>query len=228
MPHTARPTRTARVAALAALAVLAATIAGCGSSDPEPKPSRSAKQRPEAEPTEACPGLINGAAAEALMNVLQASQLLNDAAQAVGVSAMGKTLEEAYHAGPGPRQFTAPVCRVTGTVGQGKRAGEIRIAAGSPAPGNPEADGTGVQVMSADKERGVSFDCVSTRVGSTHAVPLRITAWYQDEYRNSKGDAALGEDYVVLAHSAALAMAKATGCENSGGLPARAADLPKP
>ncbi|MFZ3497914.1 hypothetical protein ACODT5_32620 [Streptomyces sp. 5.8] len=228
MAHTARSARSARVAALAALAVLVAPITGCGSSDPEPKPSRSAKQRPEVERTEACPGLIADAAGEALRNVLQVSQLVNDAAQTVGVVAMGKALEEAYHSGAGPRQFTAPVCTVTGTVGLGKRVGEIRIAAGSSAPGSPEAEDTGVRVMRADKERGVSFDCASTRVGSTRAAPLRITASYKDRYQNSKGDAALGDDYLVLAHSAALAIARESGCENGGGLPTEAAALPKP
>ncbi|MFF1411149.1 hypothetical protein ACFVX6_15370 [Streptomyces sp. NPDC058289] len=228
MAHTARSTRTARVAALAALAVLVATIAGCGSSDPEPKPSRSSKQRPEVERTEACPGLITDAAGEALMHVLQSSQVVNNAAQTVGVAAMGKALEEAYREGAGPRELTAPVCTITGSVGLGKRVGEIRIAAGSAAPGDPGAAGTGVRVVRADKQRGVSFDCVSTRVGSTRAVPLRITASYEDKYQNSKGDAALGEDYLVLAHSAALAIARESGCENTGGLPAEAAAFPKP
>ncbi|MBT2466470.1 hypothetical protein J7E97_00980 [Streptomyces sp. ISL-66] len=217
---------TVSTARVAALAVLVALVAGCTTSDPESKASRSVKS-PEVDLTEACPGLITDAAGEALMHVLQSSDLVNDDAQTVGVTAMGKALEETYRAGAKVREFTAPVCTVTGIVGSGRRVGEIRVAAESGNAGTPGTARTGVRVTRADKERGVAFDCVSTRVGSTHDMPLRITALYTDQYQNSKGDAALGEDYLVLAHSAARAIAKESRCENNGGLPDGAAALPR-
>ncbi|MEV0414862.1 hypothetical protein AB0I68_29615 [Streptomyces sp. NPDC050448] len=215
---------TARVAALAVLVTL---VAGCTTSDPEFKASPSVKS-PEVDLTKACPGLITDAAGEALKDVLQSSHLVNDDAQAVGVTAMGKALEEFYRAGPKAGEFAAPACTVTGTVGRGKRVGEIRLAAASRNAGAPGADQTAVRVTRADKERGVAFDCVSTRVGSTRDMPLRITAFYKDRYQGSRGDGVLGEDYLVLAHSGAVAIAKELGCENNGGLPEGASALPKP
>ncbi|KJY42046.1 hypothetical protein VR46_23875 [Streptomyces sp. NRRL S-444] len=215
---------TARVAVLAVLVTLGA---GCTESGTEPKASLSAKP-PEVDPTEACPGLITDAAGKALTDVLQSSHLVNDDARTVGLTAMGKALEEFYRAGPKAGEFAAPTCTVTGSVGRGKRIGEIRLAANS---GNADASGsdrTGVRVKRASGERGVAFDCASTRVGSTRDMPLRITAFYTDRYQGSRGDGVLGEDYLVLAHSAAVAIAKELGCENGGGLPEGAAALPKP
>ncbi|MEV6733765.1 MULTISPECIES: hypothetical protein [unclassified Streptomyces] len=214
-------------ARLAALAVFVTLVAGCTTSDPEPKASLSAKP-PEVDLTEACPGLITDAAGKALTDVLQSSHLVNDDARTVGVTAMGKALEEFYRAGPKAGEFAAPACIVTGIVGRGKRVGEIRLAAESRNAGAPGTDQTAVRVTRADKERGVAFDCVSARVGSTLDMPLRITAFYKDRYQSSRGDAVLGEDYLVLAHSAAVAIAEELGCENNGGLPEGASALPKP
>ncbi|MFE9634777.1 hypothetical protein [Streptomyces sp. NPDC006463] len=214
-------------ARIVALGVLVALGAGCTTSGPEPKASRSVKS-PEVDLTAACPGLITDAAGEALMHVLQSSHLVNDDAQTVGVTAMGKALEEAYREAPKAQDVVVPACTVTGIVGRGKRVGEIGLAAENRNVGAPGTDQTGVRVTRADKERGVAFDCVSTRVGSTRDMPLRITAFYKDRYQSSRGDAVLGEDYLVLAHSGALAIAKELGCENNGGLPDGASDLPKP
>lgn len=218
---------TVSTARVATLAVFVTLVAGCSTSDPEPKTSLSAKP-PEVDLTKACPGLITDAAGKALTDVLQSSHLVNDDAQTVGVTAMGKALEEFYRAGPKAGAFVAPACTVTGTVGRGKRVGEIHLAAGSGNAGAPGSDETGVRVTRADRERGVAFDCASTRVGSTREMPLRITAVYHDRYQDSRGDAVLGEDYLVLAHSAAVAIAKELGCENNGGLPEGASALPKP
>ncbi|WP_406183066.1 hypothetical protein [Streptomyces sp. NBC_01006] len=212
---------------LAALAVFVTLVAGCTTSEPEPKASLSAKP-PEVDLTEACPGLITDAAGKALTDVLQSSHLVNDDAQTVGVTVMGKALEDFYRAGPKAGEVAAPACTVTGTVGRGKRVGEISLAANSGNAGAQGSDQTGVRVTRADRERGVAFDCASTRVGSTRDMPLRIKAVYKDRYQSSRGDAVLGEDYLVLAHSAAVAIAKELGCENNGGLPEGSSALPKP
>ncbi|MGT2528639.1 hypothetical protein ACU4GG_17000 [Streptomyces nojiriensis] len=215
----------ARVVALA-VAVAVAVVAGCTTSDPETKASRSVKP-PEVALTEACPGLISDAAGEALKDVLQSSYLVNDDAQAVGVKAMGKALEEAHRGAPSGQAAAVPACTVTGSVGRGHRTGEIRLAAESLKPGASGSDRTGVRVTGADKERGVAFGCVSPRVGSTREMPLRITASYKDRFQDSKGDAVLGQAYLVLAHSAALAVAKELGCETNGGLPDGVSALPR-
>ncbi|MFD7084915.1 hypothetical protein [Streptomyces sp. NPDC059918] len=220
----ARLAPTTRVAALAVLVTLAA---GCTTSDPEPKTSLSVKP-PEVDPTQACPGLITDAAGKALTKVLQSAHLVNDDAQTIGAATMGKSLEEFYRAGPKTGEFAGPACTVTGIVGSGKRVGEIRLAAKGGNADAAGADQTGVRVTRAERERGVSFDCVSNRVGSTHGMPLRITTFYVDRYPSSGGDALLGESYLVVAHSAAVAMAEELGCENNGGLPEGSSSLPKP
>ncbi|MFE3582423.1 hypothetical protein [Streptomyces vinaceus] len=218
---------TVSAARVAVLVVLVIPLAGCTTSDPEPKASLSAKP-PEVDPTQACPGLITDAAGKALTQVLQSSHLVNDDAQGVGGPAMGKALEEFSRTGARAGEITAPACTVTGTVGGGKRVGEIRLVAERGNAGTPGSDQTGVRVTRADKERGVAFDCVSTRVGSTRDMPLRVTAFYTDRSRSSRGDAVLGEDYLVLAHSAAVGIAKELGCEGNGALPDSASALPAP
>ncbi|MFB6616436.1 hypothetical protein ACFCV9_19875 [Streptomyces sp. NPDC056367] len=177
---------------------------------------------------EACPGLITDTAGEALRAVLQSSHLLNNDAQTVGAAAMGRALEQAYRQGLKGREPAGPVCNVTGIVGGGQRAGEIGVTAPGLKDGAPGAEQTGVRVTRADKERSVTFDCVSTRVGSTRDAPLRITGFFKDQFHDSEGDAVLGEDYLVLAHSAAFAIAKELGCEKNGGLPDGALALPRP
>ncbi|MFK0221743.1 hypothetical protein ACIQWN_26575 [Streptomyces vinaceus] len=214
-------------ARVAVLAVFVIPLAGCTTSDPEPKASLSAKP-PEVDPTQACPGLITDAAGKALIQVLQSSHLVNDDAQGVGAPAMGKALEEFSRTGARAGEITAPACSVTGTVGGGKRVGEIRLVAERGNTGTPGSDQTGVRVTRADNERGVAFDCVSTRVGSTRDMPLRVTSYYTDRSRSSRGDAVLGEDYLVLAHSAAVGIAKELGCEGNGALPDSASALPAP
>ncbi|MEU8840887.1 hypothetical protein AB0D97_17420 [Streptomyces roseus] len=210
-----------------ALAMFGVLAAGCTESGVGPEASPSVKA-PEVRPNQACPGLITDAAGEALTDVLQSSQLVNDDAQTIGVTAMGKALEAFYRSGPKAGEFAAPSCTVTGTVGRGKRVGEIRLVADGRNAVVAGSDRTTVRVTRTDRERGVAFDCASTRVGATRDLPLRITASYMDRYESSRGDAVLSEDYVVLAHSAAAAIAKELGCENNGGLPERASDLPRP
>ncbi|MFF4643686.1 hypothetical protein [Streptomyces sp. NPDC001389] len=85
----------------------------------------------------------------------------------------------------------------------------------------------GVRVST--RERKVvylDYDCVSPRVGSTPEVPLRIRLLFQERWAASKGEAVLRPDYLAIAHSAALAVAKELRCVDDGGLPARAEDLP--
>ncbi|MDJ0379584.1 hypothetical protein [Streptomyces sp. G-G2] len=170
---------------------------------------------------EACPGLLDAASGEALERVVQSSYLIRDAQQAVGVTAMGEALEGAYRAGPKVREAPVAPCTVTGRVGT-NRSAEIRLSAESrnadQQGGAPGGMQTGVRESRGEKERGVAFDCVSSRVGSTREVPLRITAVFKDRWSGSDGDAALAKDYLAIAYSAARAVAKELGCGDGGGL----------
>ncbi|WP_330330692.1 hypothetical protein OHS33_13770 [Streptomyces sp. NBC_00536] len=167
---------------------------------------------------EACPGLLDAAGGEALERVVQSSNLIRDAQQAVGVAAMGKALEGAYRAGPKVRETPVAPCTVTGRVGT-NRSAEIWLSADSRHADQPGGMQTGVRESRGEKERGVAFDCVSSRVGSTRDVPLRITAVFKDQWSGSAGDAALAKDYLAVAYSAARAVAKELGCEGGGSLP---------
>ncbi|MEU9377380.1 hypothetical protein AB0D94_26920 [Streptomyces sp. NPDC048255] len=78
------------------------------------------------------------------------------------------------------------------------------------------------------KDVDLTFDCVSSRVGSTQDIPLQITVAFQARTGESEGEAVPAQDYRAVTHSAALAVAKELGCVNDGGLPADAAGLPEP
>lgn len=197
--------RTARVAVLMVGAVL---VAGCGGSGSGAK--APAVKNPEVEAREACPGLLDAAAGEALVRVLQSGYLVSDDDQAVGVAAMAKALEDVR---------PVPVCLATGQVGSGSRVGEIRLR-----PGPVGDSGVGVRVVRRENSRGVSFDCTSSRVGSVGT--LRVTTTFEDQWERGSWDAKLGDDYLVIAYSAARGIAKELGCRDGGGLPEQAAGLP--
>ncbi|MFD4915522.1 hypothetical protein ACFWNR_20160 [Streptomyces virginiae] len=215
----------ARIAGLAMCLALAA--AGCSSPDSGPeKPAAGSATAPvTVEVADACPGLLSATAAEALKRVLQSSAVMRDERQAVGAAAMGKAVEAAYRAGPKASETAIPSCTVTGQVGGGDRMGEIRLTADSAKAGPLSPDQAGVRALPGEKEAGVSFDCVSTRIGSTAEAPLRISAVFANRWQKLEGDKGPVDEYLVIAHSAARAVAGELGCANDGGLPATVAEL---
>ncbi|MEU8433975.1 hypothetical protein AB0F18_13820 [Streptomyces sp. NPDC029216] len=72
----------------------------------------------------------------------------------------------------------------------------------------------------------LEYDCVSSRVGSTRDIPLRIRLLFHEQWEASKGETILRPDYLTITHSAALAVAKELQCADDGGLPPRAEELP--
>lgn len=180
-------------------------VAGCGGSDAGAK--APVVKNPEVAATEACSGLLGEAGGDALGKVLQSWYLVPDAKGAVGAVAMAKAVEEAR---------AVPSCVVTGRIGSGKRVAEVR-------PAVDGAAGGGVRVVRADKERAVAFDCVSARAGAAGSVRLSVA--FKDQW-DSEGEAKLAGDYLVIAHSAARALAKELGCRDGGGLPEQASALP--
>ncbi|MFF8263994.1 hypothetical protein [Streptomyces virginiae] len=197
-------TRTGRLFALVAGAVL---LAGCGA-DTEAKDPPA--KDPVAATREACPGLLDAAAGEALQRVLQSSYLVPDDDQGVSAAVMAQAVED---------MRPVPVCLTTGQVGSGSRVGEIRLRPG------PEGErGKGVRVMSRENARAIAFDCESPRVGATGT--LRVTATFENQWEQGFWKAELGDDYLLIAHSAARSLAKELSCRNGGGLPDQAAGLP--
>ncbi|MDX6760026.1 hypothetical protein SIN09_11375 [Streptomyces sp. F8] len=193
-----------RLGAVVAGAVL---LAGCGA-DPEAKdpPARD----PVAATREACPGLLDAAAGEALQRVLQSSYLVPDDNQGVSAAVMAQAVQD---------MRPVPVCLATGQVGSGSRVGEIRLRPG------PEGErGRGVRVMGRENARAIAFDCESPRVGATGT--LRVTTTFENQWEQGSWKAELGNDYLAIAHSAARALAKELACRNGGGLPDQAAGLP--
>ncbi|MFD9370162.1 hypothetical protein ACFWA6_21040 [Streptomyces sp. NPDC060020] len=197
-------TRAMRLSGLLAGALL---LAGCGS-------DTEAKDPPVKDPVaatgDACPGLLDAAAGEALQRVLQAQYLVPDDDQAVSAAVMAKAVEDAR---------PVPVCLATGQVGSGSRVGEIRLRPG------PQGDlGKGVRVTSRENARAIAFDCESSRVGAVGT--LRVTTTFENQWEQGTWKAELGNDYLVIAHSAARALAKELGCRDGAELPEQASGLP--
>lgn len=200
-------------------------VAGCSSGGSGAGAEQRVVEPPTVEAAAACPGLLNAEAAEAVQRTVQSSAFLRDEGQAVGAVAVGAALEAAYKAGPKVREAAVPACVVTGQVGGGDRKAELRLSADSGRAGRSAPGGEGVRVSTGEGQGVVAFDCVSVRAGSTAEVPLRVTSVFADR-RQKPGAEAGPADYLVVAHSAALAVAKELGCANGAGLPAKAADLP--
>ncbi|MFD3547415.1 hypothetical protein ACFWUW_17750 [Streptomyces sp. NPDC058655] len=196
-----------RSAGMSGLVVGVLLIAGCGADSEAKKPP---VKNPVAATGDACPGLLDAPAGEALKRVLQSSYLVPDDAQAVGAAVMADALEG---------QRPVPVCLATGQVGTGARVGEIRLR-----PGPDGESRRGVRVTSSENARAVAFDCASPRVGAVGT--LRVTTTFEDQWERTSRDATLAGDYLVIAHSAARALARELDCRDGGGLPEQVAGLP--
>lgn len=196
--------RAARASVLVAGAVL---LAGCGADTEARKPPA---KRPVVASKDACPGLLDTAAGEAMERVLQSSYVIPDDDQAVSAAVMAQAVED---------MSPVPVCLATGQIGSGGRVGEIRLR-----PGPDAEQGKGVRVTSRDNARAIAFDCESSRVGAVGT--LRVTTTFEDQWERVSRKAELGNDYLVIAHSAARALAKELGCRDGGGLPEQPAGLP--
>ncbi|MFD3803196.1 hypothetical protein ACFWSF_20850 [Streptomyces sp. NPDC058611] len=194
----------ARVSVLVAGTVL---IAGCGAGTEAPE--GSAKKAAVAT-GDGCPGLLDAAAGEAMKRVLESSYLIPDDDQAVGVAAMARALQNLA---------PVPVCLATGEVGAGGRVGEIRLR-----PGPDSQRGGGVRVTNRENARAIAFDCESPRVYGDGT--RRVTMTFEDQRERVSRKAELGNDYLLIAHSAARALAEELDCRDGGGLPEQAAQLP--
>ncbi|MFE2325689.1 hypothetical protein ACFXD5_17495 [Streptomyces sp. NPDC059385] len=216
------------------LAILGTAVAGCSTGEPEqPSPSTATQTLSVGQ---VCAGLFPeaGEGGKALERVLESTRFqVREEQKNPDVRAVAKAMEDAYRSGKKIRDMPQPVCQVAG-ADKGSRIPTARVmftAYSKQAADPADLPGVGardVRVMTQRKRVNLTFDCVSSRVGSTQDVPLQVTLAFQERWDESKGDAVLGQDYLAVTHSAALAVAKELGCANNGGLPARADDLPKP
>lgn len=211
--------------------MLGAAVAGCSSGGPEP--AAQAAEPPRLSVGQVCAGLFSAEGGRALERVLGSTTfLLRDEKRNPDARAVAQAMEDAYRAGKNISDMPQSSCEISGQPAATRLApARVRFTAYSLYAGDP-TDFPGVSdrgVRVSTPERKVvylDYDCVSPRVGSTQDVPLRIRLFFQEQWDASKGETVLRPDYLAIAHSAALAVAKELRCVDDGGLPARAEDLP--
>ncbi|MFF8268780.1 hypothetical protein ACF059_15455 [Streptomyces sp. NPDC016562] len=180
-----------------------------------------------------CAGLFTDEGGKALERALASTQFeIWDEKKNPDVRAVAQMMEDAYRAGRKIKNMPQPVCEMVGRPTEtGVATARVMFTAYSKHAGDPAdfpgVGDSGVRVRMEQKRVYLSYDCVSSRVGSTQEIPLRIKLLFQERWDASKGEDVLRPDYLAITHSAALAVAKELRCANDGGLPARAVDLPK-
>ncbi|MFB0629199.1 hypothetical protein [Streptomyces sp. AB3(2024)] len=211
-------------------AAFGAAVVGCSAAEPERAASTTAE--PLLSVSQVCAGLFADDAGKALERILESTEFqVRDEKGNPEVGVVARAMEDAYRSGSKIHYAPQPVCRIVGMGKGGYRPiAHVMFTAYSKYDADP-ADLPGVsargpRVWAQGKSVDLTFDCVSARVGSTSDVPLQVTAAFQEQWQASKGAAALAQDYLAVTHSAALAVAKALGCVDDGGLPARAQELP--
>ncbi|QES48474.1 hypothetical protein DEJ50_12250 [Streptomyces venezuelae] len=199
---------------------------GCSTSEP------SAKPEPKPEPAygsavQICQGLFGPEGAAALERVLDSTEFrLRDETYDLDLQAVGKGLQGRYETGQGFGDLEGEMCRASGRPKAGSVPyAELWIAGDKKHVGAGEKD-RGPAVIHGANRMHLRYNCASPRVGSTDDLPLQIRLTFRDKRDGRKGADVLRPDYVAVMHSAALAIAKDLGCQNSGGLPDRSEDLP--
>ncbi|MFF3862968.1 hypothetical protein [Streptomyces sp. NPDC002209] len=217
--------------------VLGLAAVACSGSTPEETSTPSGPEQVSA--TQVCGGgLVSPASGPSLGRVLESSRfVIREDKENADVAVIAKALESAYRAGRKVRDTSIPSCDISGAVKDVDSdryypTASLRFRATSKNAGvpdyMPEANDAGTKGWASFREYTIAFDCVSSRIGSTSDVPLRITAEFHSKWdKGQAGESALAPDYVALAHSAALAVARELGCDARGGLPERPEDLPK-
>ncbi|MEW2138991.1 hypothetical protein AB0892_20765 [Streptomyces sp. NPDC005409] len=213
------------------LALFGTTVVGCSGGDSQE--SAQPAPLPRLPVSHVCPGLFEGEGEKALERVLASTQFqIRHEEKNPDVRVVAQAMEDAYQAGKEIRDMPQPVCEMSGRPTEtGLATARMMFTAYSKHAGDPAdfpgVSDSGVRVAMEQKRVYLSYDCVSSRVGSTQEIPLRIKLLFQERWDASKGEDVLRPDYLTITHSAALAVAKELRCANDGGLPARAVDLSK-
>lgn len=216
---------------LGCLVLVPMAAVGCSGGTPERPAPAPTVARVSAD--QVCAGLFTGDGGKGLERVLESTEFrLRNQKRNPDARAVAQVMEDAYRSGNRIREMPQAVCEVSGSEKElhvptvTLQFTAFSLYAGDPAD-FPSGSDRGVRVASSPgKFMHLSYDCVSSRVGSTPEVPLRIKILLHEEWEESKGGDVLRADYMAINHSAGLAVAKELRCADDGGLPARAADLP--
>ncbi|MFD3330769.1 hypothetical protein [Streptomyces sp. NPDC058701] len=214
------------------LVVLGTVAAGCSTGGSEqPAPAAEPQKIPVAR---VCTGLFPAEGAKALERVLGSTEFrIRDAQKNPSVLAVAQAMEDAYRAGAKIRDMPEATCEVAGdSTGSRLATARVRFTAFSKnAADSADLPGVGARdprVWTESKQVYLTYDCVSSRVGSTQDVPLQIRVLVHVQGDGNEGEAGPGQDQLTVIHSAALSVARDLGCTNNAGLPEQAQDLPKP
>ncbi|MEV7728297.1 hypothetical protein AB0P15_26610 [Streptomyces sp. NPDC087917] len=214
------------------LTVLVLVSSGCAAT-PGASDEGTAPKKPEEVPVgRICGGtLFSPEGGKALERLMSANRFqLSKPGSTNGADEVAKVLQAAYRAGADVVNMPNVSCEIRGVrdvEGLGRYpSARVRFNPASKHADGSGADISGVTVDRVDTSHTVAFDCVSSRIGSTSTVPLRITADFVGwGTKDRAADPAAAPDYLVVIHSAARAVAKELGCENGGGLPGRPEEL---
>ncbi|WP_411102174.1 hypothetical protein [Streptomyces sp. cmx-4-9] len=184
---------------------------------------------------EVCGGTLFSPAAGQALERLLASTVFEAARpeRDSGAVEVAKAMEVAYRAGGKARNMPNGECEVKSSrEGEDLEAHMVFIASRKHESVPDDMQGAALRtgVVGQPRTAGyeIEFDCVSPRAGSTRDVPLRITARFEeDRSRETEDRQSLTQEYRVIAHAAALTVARELRCADGGGLPSRPTALPK-
>ncbi|MER5761687.1 hypothetical protein [Streptomyces sp. NPDC002082] len=172
--------------------------------------------------------LFTPEAGTALEHVMGTSEFVVEDGQAdLSAEGIAKVMEDNYRSGRDVADADAAQCRIKGAPKQSD-GGKLRSSQAAVVflgHKRSAAEASGPRLLREGRAHTVKFDCVSSRVGSTRQVPLRISADFSVVEGDVSGTATAAADGLVLVHSAAVSVAEELGCENKGGLPGRPGEL---
>ncbi|MFJ6939478.1 hypothetical protein [Streptomyces sp. NPDC101132] len=218
------------------IALMALVAAGCGTSDEgAPEPSRAQSF----SAMQVCGGsVVLPSSAKALERLTGATSFEpGQAKQELGIPAAAQVLEDAYKAGYKVRDMPGAHCVIRGEVPSADLDYTVKLdftayseKADLPDYAKGRLDhGKGTLTSLYGSRTSISFDCVSSRVGSTAAIPLRVNGRITSEDGTTSSEPpTAAEDRMLILHTASLSLAKELGCRNNGGLPDDVSGLPEP
>lgn len=212
---------------LVALGVLGSLAVSCGST-PESEKSPEPKT---VSVGQVCGGtLFTPEAGTALERLMGISEFVVEDGQAdLSADGIARVMEQNYRSGRDVVDADAAQCRIKGAPKQseGGKPRSAQAAVVFLGHTRSAAEPSGPRLLREGRAHTVKFDCVSSRVGSTRQVPLRISAAFTVVEGDASGKATAAADALVLVHSAAVSVAEELRCENNGGLPGRPGELEK-
>ncbi|MFI8101796.1 hypothetical protein [Streptomyces sp. NPDC086023] len=218
------------------IVLMALVAAGCGTSDEgAPEPSRAQSF----SATQVCGGsVVLPSSAKALERLTGATSFVpGKEKQELGVPATAKVLEEAYKAGRGIYDMPGADCVIRGDSTSTPLNSTVKLRFDAYSEKADLDDyrkhrlehGKGTMTSLYGSRTSISFDCVSSRVGSTQDIPLRVNGRITSAASTASPEPpTAAEDRMLILHTASLSLAKELGCRDNGGLPDDVSGLPEP